>query len=98
MDPTDEEHAFVYTGGTMYDLNSLLADPMGYTVEDATAINSSGDIVAYGVSPALGYRALLLTPSSGSNPSAVPTPPALWASLTALPLLLCRRRLGRVFA
>jgi probable HAF family extracellular repeat protein len=40
-------HAFIYTGGTMYDLNSLVA-PTTAVLTQATGINDSGQISAQG--------------------------------------------------
>lgn len=37
---------FLYTGGTMYDLNSLIAPGSGWSVNTAWAINDSGQIAA----------------------------------------------------
>jgi len=56
-------HAFLYTNGSLLDLNSILtASGNGWTLEDATAINTSGQIVGYGIN-ALGQTdAFLLTP------------------------------------
>ena len=54
-------HAFLYTQGTMADLNSLVTNLDGWTLESASAINDSGAIVGYGL---LGgnTRGFLLTP------------------------------------
>ena len=41
-------HAFIYSGGTMTDLNSLVDPALGLTIEQATAINDQGWIVASG--------------------------------------------------
>jgi probable HAF family extracellular repeat protein len=41
------DHAFLYSGGTMYDLNSLVVAGLGNTILDnATGINDSGQIIA----------------------------------------------------
>jgi probable HAF family extracellular repeat protein len=54
-------HAFLYSGGTWSDLNSLTSAP-GWTLEEATAINASGQIVGYGIN-SVGYtEAFLLAP------------------------------------
>jgi probable HAF family extracellular repeat protein len=52
--------AFVYTNGRMLDLNSVTSAP-GWTLEEATAINASGQIAGYGTNSA-GQFAFLLTP------------------------------------
>jgi probable HAF family extracellular repeat protein len=56
-------HAFVYSNGTMEDLNNLTSVPAGLTLWQATAINASGQIVGYGVINST-YQdfAFLLTP------------------------------------
>jgi probable HAF family extracellular repeat protein len=55
-------HAFLYSDGTMSDLNSLLAPASGWTLESADGINNSGDIVGFGINPAGQTHAFLLTP------------------------------------
>jgi probable HAF family extracellular repeat protein len=50
-------HAFIYSGGVMSDLNTLIDPALGITLTEATAINDSGQIVANGQ-----RRAYLLTP------------------------------------
>jgi probable HAF family extracellular repeat protein len=60
-------HAFLWQNGVMVDLNDLpLANggSTGWEFHDATAINSQGQIVAYGSQDGQG-RALLLTPAPG---------------------------------
>jgi uncharacterized protein (TIGR03437 family) len=42
-------HAFVYTGGTMYDLNRQLVNGAGWQVTSAIAINDAGQIVGTGI-------------------------------------------------
>jgi probable HAF family extracellular repeat protein len=55
-------HAFVYTGGALYDLNNLLVAGHGWeSLVAAYAVNDSGQIVGYGKIDGL-YRAFLLTP------------------------------------
>ncbi len=51
-------HAFTYLNGQMQDLNSLIDPALNLTLTNATAINSSGDIVADGYD----NHAYLLTP------------------------------------
>lgn len=54
--------AFIYSGGLMLDLNSLLVDKTGWILESASAINNRGQIVGNGTfnrQP----RAFLLTPA-----------------------------------
>lgn len=85
---------FLDVNGTMYDLNALVSGDAGYVITSAVAINASGEIAADAITPSGQEDAVLLTPST----TAVPLPPALWASLTALPLLLLGKRLRRVVA
>jgi hypothetical protein len=47
------------SGGTVQDLNTLIPAGSGYQIQDATAINGNGQIVAN----ATDNHALLLTPS-----------------------------------
>jgi probable HAF family extracellular repeat protein len=41
--------AFLYSGGVMHDLNSLISPSSGWVLQDAQAINSSGQITGYGM-------------------------------------------------
>jgi uncharacterized protein (TIGR03437 family) len=54
-------HAFVYTGGTMYDLNRQLINGSGWQLTAATAINDAGQIVGTGIINQQ-QHAFLLTP------------------------------------
>ena len=57
-------HAFVYSSvAGMQDLNSLISPSSGWTLEDAIAINDSGEIVGYGIDPSGQTEAFLLTPT-----------------------------------
>ena len=58
---TNSYHAFLYTNGSMTDLNSLVTTP-GWTLEEANGINDSGQICGTGVNPAGQTDAFLLTP------------------------------------
>ena len=64
--------AFLYDAGIMYQIDTLLdAASAGWVIYNASAINSLGQIVAYGYNPADGRSgSVLLTPSL----SAVPEP------------------------
>ena len=42
-------HAFLYTGGTIYDLNDLIPANSGWKLTDASGINDSGWIVGTGI-------------------------------------------------
>jgi probable HAF family extracellular repeat protein len=55
--------AFVYTGGEMLDLSSLVVNPMaGLTLMAGEAINDSGQIAVYAVNADGGGQGVLLTP------------------------------------
>jgi probable HAF family extracellular repeat protein len=57
-------HAFLWQSGVgMLDLNSLIAPSSGWTLDDATAINDNGWIVADGYDASGHSSALLLTPT-----------------------------------
>lgn len=55
-------HAFLYSGSTMTDINSLIPSTSGWTVTDANAINSRGQIAANATGPDGESHAVLLTP------------------------------------
>ena len=56
-----DQHGFLYSGGTLYDLNNLLnATGSGWTIDDANAINDNGWIVADGSNSAGGGPVLLI--------------------------------------
>jgi probable HAF family extracellular repeat protein len=55
-------HAFVYLDNTMYDLNNLANVPAGWTLEQATAVNDSGQIVGWGQTNLDQDFGFLLTP------------------------------------
>ena len=82
--------AFLYSDGAMVDLNALVGPSSGWTLQEATGINDSGQIVGTGTNPSGQYDAFLLTPS--------PEPSTLCLSIVCGPLLLafhlCRRRRG----
>ena len=55
--------AFVYIGsGSIEDLNNLISPSSGWTLEEATGINDSGQICGYGIAPDGNTEAFLLTP------------------------------------
>jgi probable HAF family extracellular repeat protein len=59
---TPLSHAFVYTGGAIYDLNDLLVPGHGWEyLVSANGVNRQGQIVGYGKINGQ-YRAFLLTP------------------------------------
>ena len=74
------EHAFVYIGTTMHDLNSsgvVTGLPPGWVLVRANAINAGGQIVGFGTTLGGDTHAFLLTPTTGFTPpscqSASPT-------------------------
>jgi probable HAF family extracellular repeat protein len=81
-----DTHAFVYSDGSLQDLNNLISPSSDWTLISATAINDTGQIVGDGISPSGQTHAFLLTP-------VVPEPGS--ASLLLIPgakILLRRRR------
>jgi probable HAF family extracellular repeat protein len=63
FDLNNVEHAFLYSGGVMTDLNSLVQCPTGRYLRMARDINNNGAIVASMFdTSAQTYRAVLLTP------------------------------------
>lgn len=83
----DIYHAFIYTGGTMYDLNNLVTNPiMGQAIYDAAGINDSGQILALSGDPGggtFGGAVYLLTP--------VPEPASLAFVFIGVTYLVTRR-------
>ena len=56
--------AFVYSNGTLQNLNNLIPPGSGYQIQSATRINDNGQIVANAEDTATGQtHALLLNPS-----------------------------------
>ncbi len=80
------EHSFLYSNGSMLDLNNLITPGSGITLSIAYGINDAGDI--YGMaSQKSGRYAFELTPA------AVPEPAGIAAlSLVGLAMLGHRRR------
>lgn len=71
--PSSSFHAFVYSNGVMTDLNSLIAPNSGWTLEEASAVNDSGQIVGFGVFNGQ-EQAFVLNPTAAP----VPLPAAVW--------------------
>jgi len=62
--PQNTQDAFIYSNGVMTDLNTLLPAGSSVTLHEATAINDSGQILAYSLDYATNVRtAYLLTPN-----------------------------------
>jgi probable HAF family extracellular repeat protein len=61
--------AFLYANGSMNDLNNLIIPSSGWTLEDATAINDSGDIIGYGLNSQGQQDSFLLTPETVPEPT-----------------------------
>ena len=55
----------IYRGGTLQNLNNLIPAGSGFTIDNATAINDKGQIVAEA-----GGHTLLLTPTDHLHPAA----------------------------
>ena len=55
------DHAYVYANGQMQDLNGLISASSGWSLEQATAINNSGQIAGNGIINGH-HHAFLLTP------------------------------------
>ena len=56
------EYAFIYSGGTVQNLNNLLPQGSGWTLQQANAINDVGQIVGFGIGPSGSPDAFLMTP------------------------------------
>jgi probable HAF family extracellular repeat protein len=65
------EHAFLYSNGSMTDLNSLLPPDSGWTLQYASAINDAGQIVGYGLHNGQQRAFLLNVQSSAITPTSL---------------------------
>ncbi len=66
------EQAFLYSGGTMNNLNNFIPSASGWTLEQATGINDNGQICGYGINPSGQTDSFLLTPTAPTpEPSTV---------------------------
>lgn len=86
--PPRTRHAFLYSGGVMRDLNSLIDPALGIELYDAFGINDGGEIVATSYShgpnaadPAI-WRAYLLSPIPAHEDS---TPPVITFTIGGSP-------------
>ncbi|MGA2052004.1 MAG: immunoglobulin domain-containing protein, partial [Opitutales bacterium] len=59
---------FLYTNGTLYDLNDLAVNAAGWQIEFATGINDAGQITGSAINAAGYTHAFLLTPAGESAP------------------------------
>jgi probable HAF family extracellular repeat protein len=60
---SSSDHAWVYVGGTQYDLNTLIPAGSGWRLIRADAINENGQITGTGWSPSGAQHGYLLTPA-----------------------------------
>jgi probable HAF family extracellular repeat protein len=89
--------AFVWDGNTMTDLNSILQNGAGWTLDNATAINDKGQITGSGTRVVNGQslqRAFLLTPvpDAPPPPSQTPEPSTVVMALVGLSVVVIGRR------
>jgi probable HAF family extracellular repeat protein len=86
-------HAFLYTGGTIHDLNLLIPPLSGVTLTSAVGIDAAGAIVAYGTNASGQTHEYLLTPAE----SPVPEPSSLAVMSLAIAAVAIRqiRRSGK---
>jgi probable HAF family extracellular repeat protein len=59
-----ESHPFLYSNGTMYDLNSLIAPGSGFSIQFCFGISDNGFITGNGYAADGSYHAFLLTPTA----------------------------------
>jgi probable HAF family extracellular repeat protein len=69
------DHAFLYSNGTMTDLNSLIDPRSGWTLETASAINNKGEIVGVGLNANGQTDGFLLTMPNAALTAGGLTPP-----------------------
>jgi len=65
---TSDNRAFLWSNGTMQDLNTKIDAGSNWNLAKATGINSSGQIVGVGSFGGDPFRAFLLTPTAGCAP------------------------------
>ncbi len=83
-------HGFLYSNGTLTDLNSLISPTSGWTITAAYGINDSGQIAAIATNGQGQAHALLLT-----APLVVPEPPTIALLCSGAVVGLGLRRLSR---
>ncbi|HTU47995.1 MAG TPA: hypothetical protein VMF91_23250 [Bryobacteraceae bacterium] len=94
----NSSHAFVYSNGIMFDVNNLLPIGSGWSIEEAFAINASGDILASGTFGNESYAVELLPASvvtDSDDALATPEPASLPLAIAGLILLCLAGRLRR---
>jgi probable HAF family extracellular repeat protein len=67
--PIGDSHAFLYSGGQMFDLNSLIAPGSGFTLVRASGISDTDYITSYGIAPDGLDHGFLLIPLSVPEPA-----------------------------
>jgi probable HAF family extracellular repeat protein len=81
---------FLYNGSTAWDLNMLVSGAYGWTIQNASAINANGQILAWACNGAAVCRDVVLDPVS-----AVPEPGTYAMLLAGLVAIAGRRRFGQ---
>ena len=71
---SNSQHGFLFSGGVLSDLNTLLANASGWTVTAAYSINDAGQIAGIATNASGAQRAVLLNPN---GPTATPEPGTL---------------------
>jgi probable HAF family extracellular repeat protein len=78
----DAAHAFIWQGGLMTDLNTLLTPASsGWVLTSATDIDDAGQIIGYGTNPSGQTDAFLLTPTTVPEPTTLALLPIAAAAL-----------------
>ena len=72
----DKYHAFIWQEGQMYDLNALISQDSGWTLNIAYALNNNGDIVGTGWFDGQLHGFVLVTEASDPVEDPVPEPEA----------------------
>jgi hypothetical protein len=62
--PVNYGDAMLYSGGSVYDLNTLVPNHPGFTLQSAVSINDRGEIVGYTIDQSGNLTGYLLTPVS----------------------------------
>jgi probable HAF family extracellular repeat protein len=77
------QHAFLYSNGTMQDLNLLIPNSANINLIDAVGIDGSGRIVAYGTDSSGQMDEFLLTPQGSEVPAPEPSTLAVFGLMLA---------------